>query len=121
MGSVWRAEDPALERTVALKLLSPALWNSDAARERFMREARAASKLDHPAIATVFDVGESDGTAWIAYRFIDGETVAARTAHGPMPIADAIRVASDVASALKHAHALGLLHRDVTAGNVMIS
>src|SRR5262249_27017863 len=121
MGSVWRAQDPSLERTIALKLLSPALLVSDTARQRFLREARAASKLDHPAIATVFDVGESDGAAWIAYRFIDGETVASRTERGPMPIAGAIQVARDVAAALAHAHANGVLHRDVTAGNVMIT
>src|SRR5499427_4297321 len=121
MGSVWRAEDSVLKRTVAIKLLSPALWTSDIARQRFLREAQAASKLDHPAIATVFDVGESGGTAWIAYRFIDGETVAARTATGPLPLADAISVARDVTAALAHAHGHGVLHRDITAGNVMIT
>src|SRR5689334_22492494 len=121
MGSVWRAEDPALGRTVALKLLSPALWASDAARQRFLREARAASQLDHPAIATVFDVGESDATSWIAYQFIDGETVATRTQHAPLPIPEAVAVARDVAAALAHAHVRGVLHREVTAGNVMIT
>jgi TolB-like protein len=121
MGSVWRAEDPVLKRMVAIKLLSPGLWSSDTARQRFVREAQAASKLDHPAIATVFDVGESDGTAWIAYRFIDGETVATRTASGPLPLQEAVTVARDIASALAHAHSHGVLHRDVTAGNVMIT
>jgi len=121
MGSVWRAEDPTLGRTVALKILSPALWASDAARQRFLREARAASQLDHPAIATVYDVGETDGHAWIAYRFVDGETVAARCQRGPLPIAEAITIARETATALAHAHARGVLHRDVTAGNVMVT
>ena len=96
MGSVWRAEDPALGRTVALKLLSPALWASDSARQRFLREARAASKLDHPAIATVYDVGETDGHAWIAYQFIDGETIAARCERGPLPLGEAVSVAREI-------------------------
>jgi serine/threonine-protein kinase len=121
MGSVWRAEDPALGRTVALKLLSPALWASDTARQRFVREARAASKLDHPSIATVYDVGETDGLAWIAYQFIDGETVAACIARGPLPLAEALALAIETAQALEHAHERGVLHRDVTAGNVMVT
>src|SRR5499427_5768821 len=121
VGSVWRAEDPVLRRTVAIKLLSPALWTSDTARQRFMREAQAASKLDHPAVATVFDVGESDGAAWIACRFIDGETIAARTKSGPLPIPEAVEVARDISSALAFAHTHGVLHRDVTSGNVMIT
>src|SRR6266571_439860 len=121
MGSVWRAEDPALGRTVALKLLSPALWANDTARQRFLREARAASKLDHPNIATVYDVGETDGLAWIAYQFIDGETIAARTERGALPIAEALALALGTAEALAHAHARGVLHRDVTAGNVMVT
>ena len=121
MGSVWRAEDPALGRTVALKLLSPALWASDTARQRFLREARAASKLDHPSIATVYDVGETDGLDWIAYQFVDGETVAARTERGPLTLAEALALATDTAQALEHAHERGVLHRDVTAGNVMVT
>jgi len=121
MGTVWRADDPTLGRTVALKLLSPALWASEAARERFHREARAASKLDHRSIATVFDVGETEGVAWIAYKFIDGETVAARTTDKPLPVPEAVSVARDIAEALAHAHSHGVLHRDVTAGNVMIT
>ena len=115
LGTVWRAEDAALGRTIALKLLSPALLDSPAARERFWREARTASGLRHPNIAAVHDVGEADG--WIAYEFIDGQTVAARTARGPLPIAEAVSLAGETAAALAHAHARGVLHRDVTAGN----
>jgi serine/threonine-protein kinase len=121
MGSVWRAEDPALGRTVALKLLAPTLLGSDDARRRFLREARAAGQLDHPHIATVYDVGETDGHAWIATRFVDGESVAARTERGPLPLAEAVSLAREVAAALAHAHARGVLHRDVTAGNVMVT
>ena len=121
MGTVWRAEDPALGRTVALKLLSPALLGSEQTRQRFQREARAASQLRHPNISTVHDVGNSEDGAWIAYEFIDGETVAARCQRGPLPIAEAVTLGGEMAAALAHAHSRGVLHRDVTAGNVMVT
>src|SRR5262249_23471018 len=73
------------------------------------------------AIATVFDVGESDASAWIAYRFIQGETVAARCERGRLSLADAVAIARDVVAALAHAHSRGVLHRDVTARNVMVT
>src|SRR5262252_6850693 len=96
MGTVWRAEDPALGRTVALKLLSPALLGSEQTRQRFQREARAASQLRHPNISTVHDVGNSEDGAWIAYEFIDGETVAARCQRGPLPIAEAVTLGGEM-------------------------
>jgi TolB-like protein len=121
MGSVWRAEDPMLGREVALKLLSAALVASDIARQRFLREARAASKLHHPAIASVHDAGETDGLAWIAYELVDGESVAVRCGRGPLPLGESVALAADIAAALDHAHARGVLHRDVTAGNIMVT
>ena len=121
MGSVWRAEDPALNRTVALKLLSTALWASEPARQRFIVEARAVASLSHPGVVGVFDIGETEDPAWVAYQFIEGETVAARIERGPLSPAEARALALDTAEALAHAHAHGVIHRDVTARNVMVT
>jgi len=121
MGSVWRAEDPALNRTVALKLLSTALWASESARQRFIVEARAVASLSHPGVVGVFDIGETEDPAWVAYQFIEGETVAARIERGPLSPAEARALALDTAEALAHAHAHGVIHRDVTARNVMVT
>src|SRR5882672_7402118 len=78
MGSVWLAEDTLLGRSVALKLLAPQLASSESARQRFVREARAASRLEHPGIAAVYDAGEAEEHVYIAYQFVDGETLVAR-------------------------------------------
>jgi TolB-like protein/tetratricopeptide (TPR) repeat protein/predicted Ser/Thr protein kinase len=121
MGTVWKAEDALLGRTVALKLLSDRLWDSEHARERFLREARAASKLEHPGIATVFDTGQEEGLSYIAFQFIDGETLAKKLLAGPLALGEAVRLARGVAEALAHAHERGVLHRDVTSGNVMVT
>jgi len=85
-----------------------------------MREARAVATLDHPSIATLYDLDEVDGSLCLAFKYIDGETVARRTAGGPLPLAEAVAIAADVANALAHAHARGVIHRDVSAGNVMV-
>ncbi len=121
MGAVWKARHTLLpDRIVALKLLSPNLWGSEEARQRFLREAMAVSKLDHPRIATLHDAEQIEGNLQIAFKYIDGDTVARRTAAGPLPLADAVSVTADAAEALAHAHARGVLHRDVTGGNIMI-
>src|SRR2546425_4089067 len=86
MGSVWKAEDTLLGRCVALKFLPEALAASPEARRRFLREARAASQLDHPGIATVFDAGEADGHIHIAFPVIEGKTLTERLRRGPMPM-----------------------------------
>ena len=121
MGSVWKAEDPLLGRTVAVKLLADALVASDDARQRFLREARAASGLDHPGIATVYDAGEDRGRVYMALQFVDGETVAARIQKGPVPLREAVRIVREAAEALGYAHRKGILHRDVTSRNLMLS
>ena len=121
MGSVWLAEDTLLGRNVAIKLLSDHLVHSDAARARFVREARAASMLDHPGIATVFDAGEAGGMAYIAYRYVEGETLAQRCASSPLALAECLQLATGIAEALAHAHERGVIHRDITSANVMVS
>jgi tetratricopeptide (TPR) repeat protein len=121
MGSVWKAEDPLLGRTVAIKLLPEHMRQSPDASRRFLREARATSALDHPGIATLYDAGEHAGGIYIASACIDGETVSERLAAGPVPIREAVRITIDAADALEYAHIRGVIHRDVTARNIMIA
>lgn len=121
MGSVWKAHDGLLGRTVALKILPDSLADSPDARRRLLREARAASALDHSGIATVFDAGEADGLFYIAVACVDGSTVSAIAAQGPVPLAEALRVAIAVAEVLAHAHDRGVIHRDITGRNVIVA
>jgi len=121
MGSVWKAEDPVLRRTVAIKVLSASLWTSDEARERFLREARSVSRLEHPGIAAVYDFGEVDGSPFIAFQFVAGRTFNGLLEGGPLPPAKAFELAAAAADALSHAHARNVLHRDVTANNLMLA
>jgi serine/threonine-protein kinase len=121
MGSVWRAEDTLLERPIALKFLPEALASVPDARHRLLREARAASALDHPGIATVYDAGEADGLVYIALQYVDGETVGDRVIRGRLPIAEAAHVARCAAESIGHAHSRGVLHRDITARNIMVA
>ena len=122
MGTVWKAEDDLLGRSVALKLLSARLADSESARSRLLREARAAGALDHPGIGTIYDAGEQDGEIFIAMRLVDGRTVADRlTSQGALGLLDAMRVTAAAADALGHAHARGILHRDISARNLMLT
>jgi len=120
MATVWRAEDALLRRTVALKVLADSLADSAAAEHRFLREARAASSLDHPAAVAVYDAGEADGHLYIAFACIDGETVSDLAARTPFDAPAAASMGIAVADALAHAHAKGIIHRDITGRNVML-
>jgi serine/threonine-protein kinase len=122
MSVVWRGYDDVLGRPVAVKLLAPQ-WATDADfRARVRREARAAARLSHPNITNVYDYGEAaDGTPYVVMELVDGQSLAHRLAAGPLPWRSAARVAAQVASALAAAHAQGLVHRDVTPANVMLS
>jgi len=120
MGEVFLAHDTRLERNVALKIL-PRAFAADAERlGRFVREAKAASALNHPNILTIHEIGESDGLRYLATELIVGETLRARIARGALPVADALEVAAQVAAALAAAHEAGIVHRDVKPENVMI-
>ncbi len=121
MGVVYEGLDTRLDRRVALKLL-PSKWSRDAvAKERFVREARAAAALDHPNICNVHDVGESDdGQLFIVMAFYDGETLQRRIGRGRLPPGEARDLAVQVARGLEHAHAAGIVHRDVKPSNVML-
>jgi serine/threonine protein kinase/formylglycine-generating enzyme required for sulfatase activity/dienelactone hydrolase len=120
MGEVYLAEDTALGRKVALKLL-PAEFTDDRARvSRFKQEARAASALNHPNIITIHEIGQEGETHFIATEFIEGLTLRDRIRQGPIPINDAIETAIQVASALAAAHAAGIAHRDIKPENIML-
>jgi tetratricopeptide (TPR) repeat protein/predicted Ser/Thr protein kinase len=119
MGSVYRAQDTHLLRTVALKVLHRTA-DSDAAR-RLLHEARSASALNHPGICTVYEVGEENGLSFIAMEHVDGSTLSSRIAEGPLPPHDVARCGVEIADALDHAHARGIVHRDLKAANVMVS
>jgi eukaryotic-like serine/threonine-protein kinase len=122
MGVVYKARDLWLGRTVALKFLPPALTADPAARARLVAEAQAASALDHPNIGVVHEVAETEEKRpFIVMTWYEGETLRERLRQGPLPIADAVRIAGEVASALAAAHAAGIIHRDVKPANVLIT
>ncbi len=122
MGVVYEGWDTRLDRRVALKLLPPEWGRSAGAKERFVREARAAAALDHPNICTVHDVGESDdGQLFIVMAYYQGDTLERRIARGPIPPAEARDLAIQIARGLERAHAAGVIHRDVKPSNVMVT
>ena len=118
MGEVYLAEDPKLQRNVALKIISDP---DEKAKRRFVGEAISASQLSHPNVAVVYEAGETeDGTAFIAMQYVEGETLRDRLRRGPMPIDQIVRIAGEVADALDDAHRRGIVHRDIKPGNIMI-
>ncbi len=121
MGEVYRARDTRLEREVAVKVLPAALRGDPDARARFRREALALSRLNHPNIEMVLDLGETEGTDWIVLELVPGETLAARIARGRIPEREAAELGAQVAEALAEAHERGVLHRDLKPGNVMVT
>lgn len=122
MGVVYRARDTLLEREVALKFLPPHLGLDPDAKERFRIEAKAAAALYHPSICTVYEIGEAeDGRLFIAMACYEGETLQERISRGPLPVTDAVVIASCIARGLAAAHARGVVHRDVKPGNVILT
>ena len=120
MGEVYQARDTRLERTVAIKVLAPALASDPAFRERFEREARTISGLTHPHICTLYDVGNQDGAEFLVMEFLEGQTLGERLESGPLKIDEALRLAIQIADALDRAHRFGIVHRDLKPGNVML-
>jgi serine/threonine protein kinase len=123
MGLVYRARDTQLGRPVALKFLPPHLAWSEEAEERFVREAQATARLDHPNIATVHEIGETDaGRHYIAMAYYDGETLKEKlTREGALPVDEAVGYAIQIAEGLQRAHAAGIVHRDVKPANVIVT
>ncbi len=120
MGEVYLAQDETLNRKVALKLL-PVRFTQDQERvRRFQREARAASALNHPNIITIYDIGQTESTHYIATEYIEGETLRERMATSRVNIAELLDIASGVASALAAAHDAGIIHRDIKPENIML-
>ena len=121
MGEVYKAKHTRLDRTVAIKVLPEHLSRDAALRERFEREARTVSSLNHPHICTLYDVGQHDGVDFLVMEFIEGETLAERLKRGPLPLEQALAYGVQFADALDKAHREGIVHRDIKPGNVMLT
>ena len=121
MGEVYRALDTNLDRTAALKILPPELDDNKGRRDRFVREAKAASAITHPNVAHIYEIGESDGVHFIAMEHVEGETLASRLKGRPLPTKEILDIGVQVADALDEAHEKGITHRDIKLGNLMVT
>ena len=123
MGTVYRARDPLIERTVAIKTLPIAQLRQEGAdaESRFLREAQSAGRLSHPNIVTIYDIGEADGVAYIAMEHLHGRTLRDLMNKGPMPLDLALDTALQMAEALAFAHEHGVIHRDIKPANVVVT
>src|ERR1019366_2994125 len=120
MGTVYQALDTRLNRAVALKVLSPDRWEGTAGGGHLMREAQAASALNHPNIVTVYEIGHDAGVDFIAMERVEGRTIGSLAARRP-PLRETLRIAVQIADALAAAHAAGIVHRDLKPGNIMVT
>jgi serine/threonine protein kinase len=118
-GVVWEALDRELGREVAFKAVGPG-GSPDLREERLLREAESAARLSHPNIVTLLDVGRSEQGPYLVLELLRGETLAARLHQGPLTVREALRIALEVAKGLAHAHEQGVVHRDLTPGNVFL-
>ena len=121
MGDVYLAEDSRLGRRIALKLLNPSLSGDSHARQRFLREARLASALDHPNVCTIHEVGEVDGRLFIAMQHLEGKTLLELIAGRPLELSSLISIGRQVGEALAAAHARGIIHRDIKSNNIIVT
>src|SRR6202167_3423407 len=121
MGEVYRAKDTRLDRNVAVKILPDHLSDNPEAKQRFDREARAISSLNHPNICTLHDVGHQDGIDFLVMEFLEGETLADRLRQGPLPTEQVLKYGIEICEGLERAHKSGVVHRDLKPGNVMLT
>ena len=120
MGVVYKAQDTKLDRPVALKFLAPHLLRDQEGRKRFEREAKAAAKLDHPNICTVYEIDEADGRTFIVMAFLEGRPLSERIDEGPLKLTEALSIAIQMTEGLEAAHEKGINHRDIKPDNVML-
>jgi Tol biopolymer transport system component/predicted Ser/Thr protein kinase len=121
MGEVYRARDTRLDRTVAIKVLPGGLSAQRDRQQRFEREARTISSLNHPHICTLYDIGDQDGVHFLVMEYLEGETLEKRLRKGPLGTEQALRLALEIADALDRAHRQGIIHRDLKPGNIMLT
>lgn len=121
MGVVYKAEDTKLERSVALKFLSPKTLGSEEERARFVQEAKAAASLSHPNITTVYSIDEIGDKTFIVMEYVDGQELKHRIDKGPLDLKDALQIAAQLADGLRAAHDRGIVHRDIKSSNVVVT
>ena len=121
MGEVYKARDTRLDRTVAIKVLPEHVASDPDLKQRFEREAKTISSLNHPHICTLYDIGSQDGIDFLVMEYLDGETLAQRLEKGALPLDQALQVAIEIADALDKAHRQGITHRDLKPGNIMLT
>ena len=121
MGEVYRARDTRLDRSVAVKILPPHLSDNPEARQRFEREAKSISSLNHANVCTLHDIGEQDGIDYLVMELLDGETLADRLLRGPLPTNQVLKIGAEICDGLDRAHRCGVVHRDLKPGNIMLT
>jgi eukaryotic-like serine/threonine-protein kinase len=121
MGAVYRARDTRLERTVAIKVLPEHLSTNPESKQRFEREARTISSLNHAHICTLHDFGTQDGVDFLVMEYLEGQTLAERLQKGALPIEQVLKIGIEIADALEKAHRKGIVHRDLKPGNIMLT
>jgi serine/threonine protein kinase len=121
MGEVYRARDARLDRTVAIKILPAQFCSDPVHKQRFEREAKTISHLNHPHICVLYDVGHQDGIDYLVMECVEGETLAKRLEKGPLPLDQVLKLGAQIADALDKAHRSGVVHRDLKPGNIMLT
>ena len=121
MGVVYKAEDTKLRRTVALKFLPATILAGEVEKKRFLREAQSAAALSHPNIATVFAIEEAEDQTFIVFEYVDGQSLDRKIASGPLKLAEAVDIASQICAGLQAAHEKGIVHRDIKSANIIVA